>query len=248
MVFKNETDSVDVGLLQLAWKWKGNRLILEGMPQDKAQELIKRPGVLERIKLLVRQAGAEMAQIIPPGQKNGFRIFAAALEHTSEKTMTNQVPLSNTRPPDEFVWFGGMITPDLQPHIEGIIARMRESDKPTGVVQPTINNDGVIKTIQWGINKASVSLFNFDALSLEDMKAAIQRDTSGDWFPDDLEEKRRLYEQAGSNFEQVARIRTKSGWMLVRFQTQRLDVGNLFISQGQQESEVVQRPDLLLAV
>jgi hypothetical protein len=243
MVSRSETDSVDVGLLQLAWKWKGNRLILEGMPQDKAQELIKRPGVLERIKLLVRQAGAEMAQIIPPGQKNGFRIFAAALEHTNEKTMTNQIPLSTTQPPNKFVWFGGIITPDLEPHIKA----MRESDQPTGLVQPILDG-GVIKTIQWGINGASVSLFNFDAMSMEDMRAAIQRDTSGDWFPEDLERKRDLYQNGGSSFEQVARIRTKSGWMLVKFQTQRLDVENLFISQGQQESDVVQRPDLLLSV
>lgn len=245
MAFKSQLNPIDMQLLQFAWKRKGNRLILEGMEEAKAVELIERPGVYERIALLARRAGAQLAQIRCPGQENGFPVFAATSDedYKQEKTAMSQIPLSNTQQPDKFVWFGGIITPELEPHIKA----MRESDQPTGLVQPILDK-GIIKTIQWGINGASVSLFNFDALSMEDMKEAIQRDTSGDWFPDDLEEKRRLYQQAGSSFEQVARIRTKSGWMLVRFQTRRLEFGNLFISQGQQESDVVQSPSLLLTV
>ncbi len=246
MGFDSLVDAIDLKLLQLPWRQEGNKLILEGMAQATARNLIKKPGVYDRIALLVRQAGAEMAQIRCPGKKNGFPVFAAAAlneDHLHETTMTNHSLLSFTQAPDNFVWFGGIHTPDLRPHI----AQMEDSDQPMGLVQPHIDG-GVIKTIQWGINRASINLFNFDALSPEDMRAAIQRDTSGDWYPDDLEEKRSLYQQASSNFEQVARIQTKNGWMLVRFHTQRLDFGNLFICQGQQESDLVQSPDLLMAV
>ena len=145
-------------------------------------------------------------------------------------------------PNEKFIWFGGVVTPDLRSHL----LRMEDSPIPTGLLQP-INEGGVIKTVQWGINSAAVSLFNYDAMSLEDMKSVIQRDTTGDWFPEDLERKRQLYQDAGDSFEQVARIKIKRGWMLVRFQSHRIGVGNLVVSTGQQESEVVERPELLVA-
>lgn len=143
---------------------------------------------------------------------------------------------------DKFIWFGGIVTPELRSHL----LRMEDSSIPTGLLQP-VNENGVIKTIQWGINSAAVNLFNYDAMSLEDMKSVIQRDTTGDWFPEDLERKRQLYQNAGDSFEQVARIQIKGGWMQVRFQSHRIGVGDLVISTGQQESEIVEHPELLVA-
>lgn len=164
------------------------------------------------------------------------------MESTSNLASSIQVP-------DRFVWFGGIITPDQKLQMDAVIDRMQNSDEPMGLVQPILNsNGGVIRTIQWGINKASVDLFNFNALSMEDMKAAIQRDTSGDWHPEDLEQKRQLYAQGKTRFEQAARIRTKAGWMLVHFQCERTGVGDLVLSRGKQESDVVERPELLVTV
>jgi hypothetical protein len=146
--------------------------------------------------------------------------------------------------PNSSIWFGGIYSPELRPFLD----RMGESDKPTGLVLPVISGNSVIRTIQWGINRASIELFGFDSMSVEDMQAAIQRDTTGDWFAPDLEEKRRLYENAGTEFEQVARIRTKAGWIKVHFQCERIDVGNLVLSRGRQVSEVAEAPDLLALI
>lgn len=159
--------------------------------------------------------------------------------------MVQNQPTENIiQTPEQFVWFGGIINPSLKPFLD----RMENSDEPTGLVQPTLNDEGVIKTIQWGINRASVDLFGFNALSMEDMRSAIQRDTSGDWFGPDLEEKRRLYQQADTRFEQTARIKTKAGWIKVHFQCERIGVGNLVLSRGRQVSEMAERPELLTLV
>jgi hypothetical protein len=166
--------------------------------------------------------------------------MAPQQKNDREETMTSTPLSTNLQPPEGFVWFGGVIVPALRP----ILDRMESSDEPTGLVQPTTDSS-VIKTIQWAINKASVDLFGFDALSMEDMKAAIQRDTSDDWHPEDLEQKRQLYQQADNRFEQTARIRTKTGWMLIHFQCERTAVGDLVLSRGRQVSEMVERPELL---
>jgi len=157
--------------------------------------------------------------------------------------MTSPTLSLNQQPPEGFVWFGGIIVPSLR----SILDRMEESDIPTGLVQP-VETNGVIKTIQWGINKASVDLFGFNALSMEDMKSAIQRDTSNDWYGADLLEKQRLYRQAGTTFEQIARIRTKAGWMSVRFHSERTGVQGLVLSRGEQVSEIRSRPEDLVLV
>jgi|GEM_PF-2667477 hypothetical protein len=145
-------------------------------------------------------------------------------------------------PPKGFVWFGGVIVPA----INSILQEMEDAEKPTGLLEPIHIYGRGLETIQLGINAASVKLFGFDAMSTDDMKAAIQRNTSKDWYPDDLEKKRQLYRDAGSEFEQVARIRTKAGWMLVRFWSRHTGFGNLVLSQGEQASEVVASPDLIL--
>jgi hypothetical protein len=247
MGFDDAIDNLDLSLLQLGWQAEGNKLVLRGLPKSSVQALIKKPGVSERIALLLRRVGLEVAQICCPGKVNGYRVFASMAPDESttkprKKTMESSSNLaSSIQAPEQFVWFGGLITPDLRHYL----LQMEESPTPTGLLQP-VREGGIIKTVQWGINSAAVNLFNYDALSEEDMKAAIQRDTSGDWFPEDLEEKRRLYQQAGDSFEQIARIQIKSGWMLVRFQTQRIGVSNLVLSTGQQESEIMERPDLLV--
>lgn len=178
-------------------------------------------------------------------KKRGDEHRVPALWSSSSKhNQEDYYMTSFTQSPDRFVWFGGIIVPELRP----VLAKMEDSDEPTGLVQPVTSDDSVIKTVQWGINKASVDLFGFNAMSMEDMKAAIQRDTSGDWYPEDLERKRQLYHQADSRFEQAARIRTKAGWMLVHFRCERTGVGELVLSRGKQESDIVERPELLVAV
>jgi hypothetical protein len=177
-------------------------------------------------------------------KKRGHEHRVPALWSDSNKHNQEDYMTSFKQTPDRFVWFGGIIVPELR----SILARMEDSDEPTGLVQPIKNGESVIRTVQWGINKASVDLFGFNAMSMEDMRAAIQRDTSGDWYPEDLARKRQLYSQADSRFEQVARIRTKEGWMLVHFQCERTDIGELVLSRGKKESDVVERPELLMKV
>jgi hypothetical protein len=255
MGFDNAVDKLDLSLLQLGWQAEGNKLVLRGLPKSSVQTLIKKPGVSERIALLLRRVGLDVAQICCPGKVNGYRVFASMAPEEPipiprRETMESTSNLaSSIQVPDRFVWFGGIITPDQKLQMDAVIDRMQNSDEPMGLVQPILNsNGGVIRTIQWGINKASVDLFNFNALSMEDMKAAIQRDTSGDWHPEDLEQKRQLYAQGKTRFEQAARIRTKAGWMLVHFQCERTGVGDLVLSRGKQESDVVERPELLVTV
>lgn len=153
----------------------------------------------------------------------------------------NQATENIVQTPNQSIWFGGVYSSELRPFLD----RMGDSEEPTGLVLPVVGGDSIIRTVQWGINRASIDLFGFNSMSIKDMQSAIQRDTSGDWFGPDLEEKRRLYENAGSRFEQTARIRTKAGWMKVHFQCERIDVGNLVLSRGRQVSEMAERPELL---
>jgi hypothetical protein len=239
MAFNSSTDNIDWMLLSLPWKQIGDRLVIDGLPRATAKQLVEKPGVYQRIEVLLRQAGLEMAQIMTPGSKNGYRFFAGS--SSKEKTMNQLQPLSDTQGKDNFLWLGGRLTEDLKIHLK----RMEDSESPMGLLEPRLSG-GVIKTIQWGINSASVKLFNYDALSDEDMEAAILRDTTGDWFPEDLERKRHLYQQGGDTFEQVARIKIKTGWMLVRIQSHRIANGNLVMVSGQQESQVVEQPEMLV--
>lgn len=177
-------------------------------------------------------------------KKRGHEHRVPAVWSNCKHSQEEYYMTSFTQNPDRFVWFGGIILPELRP----ILSRMEDSEEPTGLVQPVMDGDSVIKTIQWGINKASVDLFNFNAMSMEDMKSAIQRDTSGDWYPEDLDRKRQLYQQSGTHFEQTARIRTKTGWMKVHFQCERIGVGDLVLSRGRQVSEMAENPELLTLV
>lgn len=246
MGFDTTADAIDFLLASLPWQEEGRKLVLRGLPPGYGRKLIKTPGFCDRVAVFARQAGVQAAQIFDPGTRTGsYKLLTSTVpvNEKREMSMTSSTLSLNQPPPEGFVWFGGIIIPALR----SILDRMEESDTPTGLVQP-VEQNGVIKTIQWGINKASVDLFGFDALSMDDMKEAIQRDTSGDWYGEDLLEKQRLYRQGGSAFEQVARIRTKAGWMLVRFQSERTGVRDLVLSRGQQASEVMARPeDLVLA-
>ena len=247
MAFDTIVDAIDCRIFGLPWEADNDKLILKGDAATAVHQLIKEePGVCDRIALLVKKANFRLAQLYVPGRrKRTINVLAsmAPQQNHREETMTS-TPLSmNLQPPEGFVWFGGVIVPALRP----ILDRMESSDEPTGLVQPTTDNS-VIKTIQWAINKASVDLFGFDALSMDDMREAIQRDTSGDWYPEDLERKRQLYQQADNRFEQTARIRTKAGWMLLHFQCERTGVGDLVLSRGRQVSEMVERPELLTLV
>lgn len=243
MAFDTAADTIDFLLASLPWSEEGNKLVLRGLPAGYGTKLKNLPGFTDRVSVFARQAGHQIAQIFDPGLRSGSYKFLASSENTGVEAMST-VPLSlNDSPPDGFVWFGGIIVPALR----SILDRMEESDIPTGLVQP-VETNGVIKTIQWGINKASVDLFGFNALSMEDMKLAIQRDTSNDWYGEDLLEKQRLYRQAETTFEQVARIRTRVGWMSVRFRSERTGVQGLVLSRGEQVSEVMSKPeDLVLA-
>jgi hypothetical protein len=239
MGFNTTVDELDFLLAGLPWKEEGRKLVLKGLPPGYGQKLMKRPGFRERVSVFARQAGLQMAQIFDPGTTSGsYKFFTG-----EKKPMTSSTLSLNQEPSDGFVWFGGIIVPALRP----ILDRMEESGVPTGLVQP-VEENGIIKTIQWGINKASVDLFGFNAMSMDDMKAAIQRDTSSDWYGQDLLEKQRLYRQAGTTFEQVARIRTKAGWMSVRFQSERTSVQELVLSRGEQVSEIISRPEDLILV
>ncbi len=204
------------------------------------------PGMYDRIALLVKKAGLDMACLRYPGSKNGFRVFASAAPPDETEQFNQEVfmsSLSNIQAPDRFVWFGGIIDEPT----DRCIKRMRESDEPMGLVLP-IEESGIIKTIQLGLNKQSIDLFQFNDKSMEDMRAAIQRDTSGDWYVADLEIKRQLFRDAGMKFEQVARIKTKFGWMLMWFGWERIENSPLVIGRGRKQSEVVSSPEQLLAV
>lgn len=235
-------------LLTLPWDDTGHELTLEMPSWEEAVKLTRCDTTRRAIALMAQRFNYELARICYPGMGKGLEVLASMAgsgENLNEgnKTMTDQTErslLTSAQPPEGFVWFGGVIVPALRP----ILDRMESSDEPTGLVRPTTDNAS-FKTIQWAINKASVELFGFDAVSMEDMKAAIQRDTSNDWYPEDLERKRQLYQQAETRFEQTARIRTKNGWMLLHFQCERTGVGDLVLSRGRQVSELVERPELL---
>ncbi len=243
MAFKATVDEIDFLLASLPWREEGRKLVLRGLPPGYGANLMRKPGFRERVSVFARQAGLQMAQIFDPGTRTGSYKFLVPQPNTGAKNMTSQTLSLNQQPPEGFVWFGGIIVPSLR----AILDRMEESGIPTGLVQP-VETNGAIKTIQWGINKASVDLFGFNALSMEDMKSAIQRDTSSDWYGADLLEKQRLYRQAGTTFEQVARIRTKVGWMSVRFRSERTGIQGLVLSRGEQVSEVRSRPEDLVLV
>lgn len=193
------------------------------------------------------RSGLKKALLYYPGCQGRPYIFdgtfASFFSDKSKEETMNSV-LEQLPPPEGFVWFGGVIVPAIRLVLE----QMENSEEPTGLVEPEIGEDGILRTIQWGINRASVDLFGFNALSKEDMQSAIQRDTTSDWYPADLEAKRRLYNGEDSFFEQTARIKTKIGWMLVHFKCQRTGIKNLVLSRGRQESEIVERPELLVAV
>lgn len=238
-------DAIDFNLLELPWRQEGRKLVVSAATKERACQIVQTQEIYDRVAVLVRQAGCEMAQICFPGMKKGFRILAAALDSLEEiTTMTSNqsVPIEDSRR-DRYVWFGGVITEPLDYHLK----RMRDASEPMGLVQPIIQN-GILKTIQLGINPASIRLFQFDALSMNDMQSAIQRDTTDDWYPEDLDLKRQLFQQAGETFEQVARIRTKTGWMRMWFGWERIDIADgsyLAIGRGRQESDIVASPDLL---
>jgi hypothetical protein len=245
MAFNTAVDEVDFLLASLPWREEGRKLVLRGLPSGYGRTLIKKPGFCDRVAVFARQAGLQAAQIFDPGSKTGSYKFVTTTEHekrTGDNTMTSNLLSPNQDPPEGFIWFGGIIVPA----IKSILKEMEDAEEPTGLVEPVEVEGGGFKTIQWGINRASVNLFGFDALSMDDMREAIQRDTSGDWHPDDLERKRQLYRDEGSKFEQVARIRTKAGWMLVQFSSRRTGFRNLVLSRGEQASEVVASPDLIL--
>jgi hypothetical protein len=244
MAFDTTVDEIDFLLASLPWREEGRKLVLRGLPPGYGRTLIKKPGFVDRVAVFARQAGLQAAQIFDPGSKTGSYRFLTSMaqeKSSGEKTMTSSSLSLKENPPEGFVWFGGIIVPSIR----SILSGMEEADQPTGLVEP-VEFNGTFKTIQWGINHASVNLFGFNAMSMDDMREAIQRDTSGDWHPEDLYRKQQLYKNAGSSFEQVARIRTKAGWMLVRFHSERTGVRNLVLSRGQQESDVVANPDLLL--
>jgi hypothetical protein len=243
MAFKATVDEIDFLLASLPWREEGRKLVLRGLPPGYGANLMRKPGFRERVSVFARQAGLQMAQIFDPGTRTGSYKFLVPQQNTGVKDMTSSSLSLNKKPPQGFVWFGGLLLSELEP----ITDRMKASDIPTGLVQP-VEVNGVIKTIQWGINKASVELFGFDALSLDDMKAAIQRDTSGDWYGEDLLQKQYLYRNAGTKFEQVARIRTKTGWISVRFKSERTGIHGLVLSQGEQVSEVASKPESLILV
>lgn len=245
MVF-SAVDQLDMNLLELPWKRIENKLVLEGLSKPAAQKLIKTPGVCDRIALLVKKAGLDIACIRYPGSRNGFRVFACAAPPDETEQFNQEVfmtSLSNTQVPDHFVWFGGIIDEPT----DHCIKRMRESDEPMGLVLP-VQENGIVKTIQLGINKASIDLFQFNDKSIEDMRSAIQRDTSGDWYGEDLGVKQQLFRDAGTSFEQSARIRTKLGWILMWFGWERVEGSSLVIGRGRQQSDVVDSPDRLLLV
>lgn len=248
MAFNTIADAIDWKLFELPWEADNDKLILKGDAAAAVHQLIKKePGVCDRIAILVKQANFRLAQLYVPGKKKRtINVLASmAPQHNHREDTMTSTPLStNMQPPEGFVWFGGVIVPALRP----ILDRMESSDEPTGLVQPTTGDESVIRTIQWAINKASVDLFGFNALNMDDMREAIQRDTSDDWYPEDLERKRQLYQQADHRFEQTARIRTKTGWMLIHFQCERTGVGDLVLSRGRQVSEMVERPELLTLV
>lgn len=238
------SEALGIEVLQFNWQDTGNLLRLDMPDAASALRLIHTDRLRRAIALLAKKKGYAMAKICYPGMIRGLEVLASMapqypFDSFEERTMTETPLTTQIQPTEGFVWFGGVITPALRP----ILERMENSEEPTGLVQPV--ETGTIKTIQWAINRASVDLFGFNALSMDDMKAAIQRDTSGDWYPEDLERKRQLYRQADTRFEQTARIQTKIGWMLIHFECQRTGIGDLVLSRGQQTSELVERPELL---
>jgi hypothetical protein len=163
-----------------------------------------------------------------------------------EKTLQlGNFSMSQIITPDKSLWFGGdvILTESLEYHLKAI----RESNKSMGIIQPK-HKDGILKTIQLGINPASIQMFQFNASSFDDFQEAVRRDTSGDWFPDDLDRKRQLFRDAGDEpFNMRARIKTKTGWILIEATYQYIENRTLAIATAKQQGEVVARPELLVA-
>jgi hypothetical protein len=200
-------------------------------------------GKYETFELLVRFD--ELSQ--DASNANVLQQSVATRENRTKTMMENN---EGNQPSKPFVWLGGQF--DRTETLEYQIDRMRESEEPMGLVLPyTTNNgelnNGELKTIQLGINKASVQMFGFNEKSVEDMRTAIMRDTSDDWHPDDLLYKREQFLYVGSKcFEQVARIKMSWGWwVLIRFSWERVEGTNLVIGQAKVESDPVERVELL---
>lgn len=251
MGFDSTIDAIDWKLLELPWEAEGNKLVLSGKPAAAVRRLIEEePGVFDRIAILVKTANYRLAQICVPGRRKPktINVLASMAPDLNDKQVTEnamtQSQLSTTPATDreDFIWFGGMIVPELDYSLK----LMRDSAEPMGLVLP-FQGEGILKTLQLGINASSVKLFGFDQHSFEDMRAAVQRDTSGDWFEEDLELKRQLFRDAGNQFEQTARIKTKDGWFLMWFGWERISGSDCVIGRGRKESEVVQSPELLVA-
>lgn len=136
---------------------------------------------------------------------------------------------------ERFIWFGGtvIITESLEYELRG----MMETETPMGLILPDRN-------IQIGLNPASVRLFG-----LSQIEEGVQRDTSSDWFPEDLQRKHQAIRDAGDGpFEILARIRTKNGWLLMRNQYRFIENRSLLIATGVRESDLVPTPEALVVV
>ncbi len=180
MRYRTTLNPIDLQLLQLAWKREGSRLILEGLSKAKARNLIKKPEIYERLQLLVRKAGAEVAQIRCPGQKNGFPVFAAALDDEWDEAVrpveTNyrSIMTSSSEPI--------IATPSAE--IGSITLTRQVSDRLIWM----LNNPQEVSGITRVYDEAQVimSASSVALLTTTTLKQAVQRKRSEFWHPNDL--------------------------------------------------------------
>lgn len=191
---------------------------------DKAVHLFRDKGAtISRKCWEWARSGAEIHSPMP----KPIKIEASKNGHTYNKST-----MSNNQKTD-FIWMGGRIK--LTRNLHGAIGEMLDADKPMGLVSAK-------NSIQLWVNPAAVELFK-----LPSIEQAAPRDTSKDWYPPDLEEKRRLIRDAGENpFEISYRTQICDGtWKRLTNRYRLID--NLYLIGSSISSEIIAPPELIIA-